>query len=157
MKSLLPEITQSTLKQYATFFYNLLDAELLLAERSPEKAIAAFEKVSPPIKPHLQYTELVISYNILPLNNDILARAYQQKRDLGKAISEYERLITFDPKIESRFLVHPLYHYRLAKLYEQKGLRAKAVEQYQRFLDLWKDADPGQPEVEDARKRIETI
>jgi cytochrome c-type biogenesis protein CcmH/NrfG len=42
----------------------------------------------------------------------------------------------------------------LGKIYEQQGQKAKAIEHYEKFLNLWKDADPGFPEVEDAKKRL---
>jgi len=42
----------------------------------------------------------------------------------------------------------------LGKIFEQKGWKGKAIEHYEKFLDLWKDADPGIAEVEDARKRL---
>ncbi|MEE9175639.1 MAG: hypothetical protein V3U19_05635 [Thermodesulfobacteriota bacterium] len=32
--------------------------------------------------------------------------------------------------------------------------KAKAIEHYEKFLSLWKDADPGILEVEDAKKRV---
>ena len=39
-------------------------------------------------------------------------------------------------------------------LFEKKGDRAEAAKCFGRFLEIWKDADPGMPEVADARHRL---
>ena len=32
--------------------------------------------------------------------------------------------------------------------------KAKAIEHYKKFLDIWENADPGNAEVEDTKKRV---
>jgi hypothetical protein len=39
-------------------------------------------------------------------------------------------------------------------IHEQRDITAKAIEHYEKFLYLWKDADAGFAEVEDAKKRL---
>jgi len=44
--------------------------------------------------------------------------------------------------------------YFLGIAYEKSGWKEKAINNYEAFLDIWKDADPGIEEIEDAQKRL---
>ena len=154
VKTLMPLIVPNQ-RERVMFDLNVLEAEIWLAEGNPEQVIAALspESLSRMRPPGLQNTVDLIGYNI-PTLKDVLARAYKQTGNLDDAITEYERLISFDPDSKARYLIHPLYHFRLAKLYEERGWRGKAIDQYEKFLDLWKNADPGRVEVGNAKKRL---
>jgi len=83
-----------------------------------------------------------------------LASAYTENGDIDQAIKTYERisLLTY-----GRFWHGDIYarsFYKLGKIHEQRGDGELAIENYEKFLKLWKDADPGLPEVEDAKKRL---
>ena len=154
IEPILPKVESAT-QENMTMFYRLLEAELFLAENSPEKAIEAGVKIVPENFPNMT-TGSMTDYNI-PFLKDVLARGYWKKGDLDKAIAEYERLTTIDAKSQIRYLIHPLYHYRLGRVYEEKGDKAKAAVQYENFLEYWKDADAKHPELADAKKRLDAL
>jgi len=151
MEGLLPDV-DSVNQEQATFLFQLLAAEIALAENSLDETIAIAGKIKPGDLPDPR-PRPVVYYN-LPLLKDVLARAYWKKGDLDRAAAEYTKLMTVDPGNQVRYLIHPLYHYRLGRVLEEKGDREGDGLQYGKFLECWRDADPGLPEVEDARKRL---
>ena len=134
-----PAASQESLKYRAGW----LRAEVGLAQGRTDEVIR-FLETTPPVPQAWDENQNGPAYNT-PFLRDALARAYARKGDLDKAIAEYERLTTFDPKREAQFLIHPKYHYRLGLLYEQKGQKTKAA-----------DAVPQVPRpLEGRRSRIE--
>jgi serine/threonine protein kinase/tetratricopeptide (TPR) repeat protein len=81
---------------------------------------------------------------------DILGQAYFRKGDLEKARDVYEKI----PNLTSGRDLYARSFYWLGKINERLGNKTKAIENFGKFLDLWKDADPGLPEVEEARKSL---
>jgi len=89
-----------------------------------------------------------------PLFIDPFAFAYYKAADYEKARQEYERIIHLTL---GRLYYGDIYansFYMLGKICEQQDDKLKAIEHFEKFLDLWKDADPGIAEVEDARMRV---
>ncbi|MBI5868836.1 MAG: tetratricopeptide repeat protein, partial [candidate division Zixibacteria bacterium] len=83
------------------------------------------------------------------------ARASLESGHLGEAVNEFKHLVsTFDEYRASDPLDAARSYYLLGIAYEKSGWHSEAKAAYQEFLSLWKNADPGLPEVADARARI---
>jgi tetratricopeptide (TPR) repeat protein/tRNA A-37 threonylcarbamoyl transferase component Bud32 len=85
---------------------------------------------------------------------DSLGLAYYKSGDLEKAREEYERIASHTRGRIENSDVYAKSFYMLGKIYEQQDNKPKAIQNYEKFLDLWKNADPGLVEVEDARERL---
>jgi len=88
---------------------------------------------------------------------DSLALAYLSSGDFAKAQAEYERIGTLTTGRLDHHDIYALSFYHLGQVFEKTGDKTRAGENFRKFLDLWKNADPGRPEVEDARKRLAVL
>jgi len=84
----------------------------------------------------------------------LLAQAYEVAGDLAKARATYEKITALTTGRLAYGATYARAFYHLGLIAEKQGDRARARAQFQKFLDLWKDADKGLPEVADARKRM---
>ena len=84
----------------------------------------------------------------------LLAEAYTAAGDLAKARETLEKITQLTTGRQAWGATYARSYYRLGLIAERQGDKARAREQFTKFLDLWKNADPGQPEVADARARL---
>jgi serine/threonine protein kinase len=130
-------------------FYYLLMGELYFKQRKGVLFQNTIEKVSNVSKWNsAHYRRLAVA-------------GYELQGNLEKAIEKYQSfynnvmLASYSlPEHFYYFRESSLVNYNIANIYEKMGDMEKAQEYYQKFLDLWKDADPGIVEVEDAKKRL---
>ncbi|OGD23195.1 MAG: hypothetical protein A2Y69_07280 [Candidatus Aminicenantes bacterium RBG_13_59_9] len=83
-----------------------------------------------------------------------LAKAHYEAGNLNKAREEFEKIGLLHVARLDYGDIYAQSLYMLGKTAGQQGDRVRATEYFQKFLDLWKNADPGLPEVEEAKKRL---
>ena len=72
-------------------------------------------------------------------------------RVLEKLLKNYYALLRSSP------YMYGTAHYLLGRAYEKSGEKEKAEFYYEKFLTIWKNADPGIKEIDDAEARLESL
>ncbi|NIN92642.1 protein kinase [bacterium] len=142
----LKQTIEEGINKKAIRFHHLLTGKIDLEKGNHSKAIGNFKNAIS-LLPHGPLGKRVDFI-------EPLAFAFYKAGDLENALKQYERITSLT---QGRIRESDLYaksFYMLGKIYEQQGNKPKAIENYEKFLDLWKDADPGIAEVEDARERL---
>jgi serine/threonine protein kinase/Tfp pilus assembly protein PilF len=145
----LKEIIKKGLNSKAERYYLSLMGNIELAEGHLSEAIESFENASS-LSPFQNRQDT----DDHALFIEPLALAYYKSGDLEKALEKFEMITELTT---GRYYYGDIYakaFYMLGKIHEQQGNTSKAIENYEKFLSLWKDADPGLAEVEDAKKRL---
>ncbi|MGD9346843.1 MAG: protein kinase, partial [Candidatus Aminicenantes bacterium] len=146
----LDEITDKELnRNYMRLYHHLVGSIEIARENFP--AAIEYLKVATSFMPAQR--------NIDNLNDQAffiepLAFAYYKNGELEKARETYEQLISLTIGRLHWGYEYAKSLYTLGKIFEEKGWKGKAIEHYEKFLDLWKDADPGIAEVDDAKERL---
>ncbi len=145
----LKEIAEESLNEKDIRWYYHLMGLIELEKKNISNAVEYFEKAI-----FLLNFEGHWCNDLHALFIEPLARAHYQSGDLEKARQEYEKIISLTKGRLHYGDIYAKSFYMLGKIYEQLGDRGKAIEHYEKFLSIWKDADPGLHEAQDAKKKL---
>ncbi len=144
----LKKMLQPKMNQKLMRYHHLLMGMILLERENLTEAIIHFDKALSllPFQHSEQDGQALFIYP--------LALTYYKTGDLEKSQVQFQKIISLTT---GRLFFGDIFarsYYMLGKIFQEKGWGEKAIEHYARFLELWKDADPEIPELEDARDRL---
>ncbi|MCJ7459357.1 MAG: FlgO family outer membrane protein [candidate division Zixibacteria bacterium] len=128
------------------FFYWNASGSIELAKGNKTAAVDYYKKA---------YKEANTTYFWLRY---LLAKAYLESGNLSDAVSVLEKaLLRYDDIRAGETLKGVMAYYLLGLAYDKSGWTDKAIEKYEEFLDILRNADPGIPEVADAKERLQRL
>jgi serine/threonine protein kinase/Tfp pilus assembly protein PilF len=149
-KDELEDLIQKGKNQKLLRYVCLLKGKIELERRNYANALEQFEKALSLLP--FQYDAIHGEDHAIFF--DSLALAHYKAEDLEKAREEYEKIAKLTTGRLWDGDIYAKAFFMLGKIFEQQGDTVRAIENYEKFLKLWKDADPGLPEVDDARSRL---
>jgi len=140
------------------WWHNALVGEIALAAGDLGKAASAFSAGEPSRKMWwtTRHSNLSILANNL-MSRDGLARVATAQGDLPRAIQIYRQLLSYGPDQKWVSVFEPRYVLQIARLLERSGEKQASLKETERFLNFWKRADSGLPEIADARRAVERL
>jgi serine/threonine protein kinase/tetratricopeptide (TPR) repeat protein len=144
----LREMTEQAPNKNLISGYYYLMGRIELEKKNYSQAIEHIEKGLP---------LLTATSELNLLFMDSLGLAYYRKGDLENAQKVYESASSLTTGRSSYGDIYAKSFYMLGKIYEELDWKGKAIEKYEKFLELWKEADPGLFEVDDAKSRFSSL
>jgi tetratricopeptide (TPR) repeat protein len=133
-------------------WHTALKGEILLAQGDFRQAAVAFS-AGLPSKAMIDHSSVLttVAFNGPSAHNGG-ARVAAARGDLTGAIDIYRQLLTPSPGQRWVAAFEPRYVLEIARLLTRTGQTDAARKEYPRFLGFWKNADPGLPEIAEARR-----
>ena len=128
-----------------------LDGEIAVARGRYDEALSSFKAAQQAAWMVLGRDASTVFATNSP-SRDGIARTQTARGVRKAAIEEYRRLTAVGPVNASSAVLEPRHVLELARLLIAEGDEAGARVEYARFLTLWANADPGLPELSEAKR-----